>query len=57
LEHEILPRKGYKDLIVTEKVHGAIRKRAMENDLTIREYVECLLTEDKATKEQKGKVA
>ena len=52
-----MPRKGYKCLTVTDKVHEEIKKRAKENNHTIREYVECLLTEDKATKEQKGKVA
>jgi len=46
-----LPRKGYKCLTVTEKVHAEVKKRAKETDLTIREYVEYLLKKDKASKE------
>ena len=37
-----LPRKGYKCITVTEKVHGDIRKRAKETNRTMREYVEYL---------------
>jgi hypothetical protein len=47
-----LPRKGYKCLTVTEKVHGDIKKRAKETNRTIREYVEYLLSKDKVTKEK-----
>jgi hypothetical protein len=48
-----LPRKGYKCLTVTEKVHGDISKRAKEANRTIKEYVEYLLAQEKATKEGK----
>jgi len=48
-----LPRKGYKCVTVTEKVHGDIQKRAKETHRTMREYVEYLLTKDKAAKEGK----
>ena len=50
-----LPRKGYKCLTVDEKTHAIIKKRAMENNLTIRAYVENLLADDKAAKY--GKIA
>ncbi len=46
-----MPRKGYKCITVTEKVHADIRKRAAETDRTIREYVEYLLAKDKASQE------
>jgi len=46
-----LPRRGYKCITVTEKVHGEIRKKAAETNRTIREYVEYLLAKDKASKE------
>jgi hypothetical protein len=46
-----LPRKGYKCITVTEKVHADIKKRAEETQRTIREYVEYLLAKDKASKE------
>lgn len=49
----ILPRKGYKCITVTEKVHEDMRKRAKEENLTLKEYVEFLLAKDKAAKEGK----
>ena len=48
-----MPRKGYKCLTVTEKVHGDISKRAKETNRTIREYIEYLLAKEKAAKEGK----
>ena len=48
-----MPRKGYKCITVTEKVHGDIRKRAKETNRTIREYIEYLLAKEKAAKEGK----
>jgi hypothetical protein len=48
-----LPRKGYKCITVTEKVHGDISKRAKETNRTIKEYIEYLLAHEKATKEGK----
>jgi hypothetical protein len=48
-----LPRKGYKCITVTEKVHEEVRKRARETNRTIREYVEYLLAKDKVAKEGK----
>ena len=40
-----------KGLNVTEKVHEDIRKRAVETDNTMEEYVEYLLAKDKVAKE------
>ena len=48
-----MPRKGYKCITVTDKVHQDIRKRAEEANLTLKEYVEYLLAKDKVTKEGK----
>jgi hypothetical protein len=48
-----LPRKGYKCITVTDKVHEDIRKKAKEANLTLKEYVEYLLAKEKATKERK----
>jgi len=48
-----LPRKGYKCITVTERVHKDIRKRATETNRTMREYVEYLLAKDKTAKEGK----
>jgi hypothetical protein len=45
-----LPRKGYKCLTVTDKVHADIKKRANDTNLTLREYVEYLLAKDKVAK-------
>ena len=49
----VLPRKGYKCITVTEKVHEDIKKRAIETNRTMREYVEYLLAKDKTAKEGK----
>ncbi|MCL4430482.1 MAG: hypothetical protein M1167_06990 [Chloroflexi bacterium] len=48
-----MPRKGYKCITVTEKIHQDIRKRASETNRTMKEYIEFLLTKDKASKEGK----
>ena len=48
-----MPRKGYKCVTVTDKVHGDIKKRAKEINLTMKEYIEYLLAKDKAAKEGK----
>jgi hypothetical protein len=48
-----LPRKGYKCITVTDKVHADIRKRAEETNLTMKEYLEYLLSKEKIAK--KGK--
>jgi len=48
-----LPRKGYKCITVTDRVHADIRKRAQETNRTMREYVEYLLAKDKVAKEGK----
>ena len=47
-----LPRKGYKCLTVTDKVHEDIKKKAKETNRNIREYVEYLLAKDKVTKKE-----
>jgi hypothetical protein len=49
----VLPRKGYKCITVSEKIHGDIKKRAEKSNLTIREYVEYLLSKEKQAKEKK----
>lgn len=46
-----MPRKGYKCITVTEKVHQDLKKRARETDRTIREYVEYLLAKDKSSRD------
>ncbi len=46
----VLPRKGYKCITVTDKVHQDIRKRAEEANLTLKEYVEYLLAKDQGAK-------
>ena len=46
-----MPRKGYKCITVTEKVHEEIKKKAEETNQTMREYVEYLIAKDKASKE------
>jgi hypothetical protein len=46
-----LPRKGYKCITVSAKVHDDIKKRAKETNRTIREYAEFLLQHEKAVKE------
>jgi hypothetical protein len=48
-----LPRKGYKGITVSEKVHEDIRRRAQETNQTMREYVEYLLAKDRNAKEGK----
>jgi hypothetical protein len=47
-----LPRKGYKCITVTDKVHQDIKKRAKETNRTLKEYVEYLLAKDKVAKER-----
>jgi hypothetical protein len=49
----VLPRKGYKCITVTEKVHADIRKKAEETNRTMRGYVEYLIAKDKVAKEGK----
>ncbi|HKM60416.1 MAG TPA: hypothetical protein VJY36_06045 [Candidatus Bathyarchaeia archaeon] len=46
-----MPRKGYKCITVTDKVHEDIKKRAEETNRTMRGYVEYLLAKDKVVKE------
>lgn len=48
-----MPRKGYKCLTVTEKLHQDVRKRAHDTNRTIIEYVEYLLKKERAAKEGK----
>jgi hypothetical protein len=42
-----LPRKGYKCITVTEKLHEDIRKRAQETNRTMKEYIEYLMANEK----------
>jgi hypothetical protein len=48
-----LPRKGYKCITVTEKLHEEIRKRAQANNLNMKEYIEQLMANEKVTKSGK----
>ena len=48
-----MPRKGYKCITVTDKVHADIKKRADATNQTMKEYLELLLAKDKAAKEGK----
>ncbi len=48
-----MPRKGYKCITVTDKVHEDLKKRAQESNRNMREYVELLLAKDKGAKEGK----
>jgi hypothetical protein len=45
-----LPRKGYKCITVTEKLHEDIRKRAKETNLTMKEYMEYLMANERSAK-------
>lgn len=47
-----MPRKGFKCITVTDKVHQDIKKRAKETNRSLREYVEYLLAKDKVAKEK-----
>jgi hypothetical protein len=45
-----LPRKGYKCITVTDKLHEDIKKRADETNRTMKEYVEYLMANEKVNK-------
>jgi hypothetical protein len=45
-----LPRKGYKCITVTEKLHEEIKKKAEEKNLTMKEYIENLMANQKGAK-------
>ncbi len=47
----VLPRKGYKSITVTEKLHEEIKKRAQETNITLKEYIEYLFDKDTVAKE------
>jgi hypothetical protein len=47
----LLPRKGYKCITVTDKLHHIIRQRAKETSRTMKEYVEYLVAKEKASKD------
>jgi hypothetical protein len=51
--HGLLPRKGYKCITVTEKLHEDIKKRANETNRTMKEYVEYLMAHEKTFKAEK----
>jgi hypothetical protein len=46
-----LPRKGYKTITVTEKVHADIKTRANETNRTLKEYIEYLFANDTVAKD------
>jgi len=48
-----LPRKGYKCITVTEKVHQDIRRGAQKTNHTMKEYIEYLLAKEKGWHEEK----
>ncbi len=45
-----MPRKGFKCITVTEKLHGEIKKRADETNRNMKEYIEFLMAQEKANK-------
>jgi hypothetical protein len=49
-----LPRKGYKCITVSEKIHAEISKKAKDSHVTMREYIEHLMAKEKGTKEGKS---
>ena len=51
VEDVSLPRKGYKSITVTEKVHEEIKKRAQETNRTLRAYIEYLFDKDTVANE------
>ncbi len=48
-----MPRKGYKCITVTQKIHDDIKKRAKETNRTIQEYIAYLVEKEKTNKEGK----
>ena len=48
-----MPRKGYKTITVTDKVHADIKKRANETNRTLKEYIEYLFANDTIAKDSK----
>ncbi len=46
----LLPRKGYKCITVTEKLHEDIKKRSDETNRTMKEYIEYLMANEKVNK-------
>jgi hypothetical protein len=48
-----LPRKGYKCITVTDRLHQDIQKRAEETNRTMKEYVEYLMAKERESKEGK----
>jgi hypothetical protein len=48
-----LPRKGYKCITVTEKVHQDIYREAQKTNRTMKEYIEYLLAKEKNAPEGK----
>lgn len=47
----VLPRKGYKSITVTDKVHQEIKKRAQDSNRTLRAYIEYLFDKDTGANE------
>jgi hypothetical protein len=45
-----LPRKGYKCITVTEKLHENIKKRAQATNRTMKEYIEYLMANENSAK-------
>jgi len=49
-----LPRKGYKTITLTDKVHADIKKRAIETNRTLKEYIEYLFANNTLAKDTKN---
>lgn len=45
-----MPRKGYKCITVSAKLHEEIKKQANATNKTMKEYVEYLMAKEKAAK-------
>ncbi len=48
----VLPRKGFKSITITDKLHEQIKKRAKEANITLREYIEYLFAKDTVAKKE-----
>ena len=49
-----MPRKGYKTITLTDKVHADIKKRAIETNRTLKEYIEYLFANNTLAKDTKN---
>ncbi|MCW3996879.1 MAG: hypothetical protein NWE98_12115 [Candidatus Bathyarchaeota archaeon] len=47
-----MPRKGYKCITVSEEIHGDLKRRAQEANLSMLEFVEYLLAKERSDKKE-----